>query len=397
LQFASVLGTYGLSFFVMTTSALAVLCFIKIKELKFWIAFALFALIPYVVGSISFQITLHRMAFAPKAKVALVQTGWKIEERGLMENWEEEFIHPLVQWEIIFRLLKEIKREKGSFDLMVLPETAVPYLEDEPLFWKEDFFYVFQKYFSLYEWEKMALEQKPFPQKLSHRWIAQFIADHFEADLLLGMDSINRESMLVYSSGFLFTPKDPHFQKYDKQKLLPIAECLPFAFLRSIAEKYGITHFFTPGKNSNILRGRYKYAPSVCYDECFSQIGRLQMKENPELLVNFTNDGWFPDSWLPLAHFLHGKLRSVELGRSALRACNYGVTCSLDPLGRSIDMLGHISTSSQFKQGAVFTSVPLLQYNTLYTTLGEVPIFVLLLLSAALIALKRNKILVSTL
>lgn len=230
LQFASVVGIYGLSFFVMTSSALMILLFINKRNLKLWFAFLFFAFAPYLFGFISFQLTMQRMALAPKAKVALVQTGWKIEERGFMENWEDEFIHPLIQWEIIFRLLKEIKRENGHFDLIVLPEAAVPYLEDEPLFWKEDFFYLFQKYFSFNEWSKIELLKESLPQKLSHRWISQFIADYFNADLLLGMDSIDRESKLVYSSGFLFKPFDPNFQKYDKQKLLPIAESLPFSF-----------------------------------------------------------------------------------------------------------------------------------------------------------------------
>ena len=100
------------------------------------------------------------------------------------------------------------------------------------------------------------------------------------------------------------------------------------------------------------------------------------MRENrltgAELLVNVTNDGWFPHSRLPQQHSDHSRLRTVETGIPLVRACNTGVTAACDSLGQ---VLGALSEESG--QGTLLVDVPLYSYFTLYTVWGDLFIIAL--------------------
>ena len=82
-----------------------------------------------------------------------------------------------------------------------------------------------------------------------------------------------------------------------------------------------------------------KISPSICMEEMYSFIVRGGRLLNADLLLNITNDGWYPNSRLPKQHFDHGRIRAVENGLPLVRACNTGVTGAVDALGREIASL----------------------------------------------------------
>ena len=128
--------------------------------------------------------------------------------------------------------------------------------------------------------------------------------------------------------------------RYEKRILLPIAEYIPFNWVKKFALKYGIADSFTPGLEAKVFQmGRVKTGVSICYEETFGNLMRANRAKGADLLINLTNDAWYPDSRLPSVHYLHGRLRAVELGIPLLRSCNTGVTCGIDALGRTIGML----------------------------------------------------------
>lgn len=101
------------------------------------------------------------------------------------------------------------------------------------------------------------------------------------------------------------------------------------------------------------------------------------MRENSQkgahLLVNLTNDGWYPRSTLPQQHLDHARLRTVENGLPLLRACNTGITTALDSHGRTIAALDN----SEEAPGALQVDVPLHRYRTLYSRTGDALIVLL--------------------
>ena len=99
------------------------------------------------------------------------------------------------------------------------------------------------------------------------------------------------------------------------------------------------------------------------------------MRENrvkgAELLVNLTNDGWYPNSLLPKQHFDHARLRTVENGIPLVRACNTGVTCAVDSLGRIVGVLGENEVENQELADSILVELPLYHYSTFYSRYGD--------------------------
>lgn len=99
------------------------------------------------------------------------------------------------------------------------------------------------------------------------------------------------------------------------------------------------------------------------------------MRENKQLgavaLINLTSDVWYPDSRLPLQHFYHARLRTVESGLPLLRASNVGITGAIDSLGRIIELAGNGEAEPSWTHEALYVEVPLYGYQTLYQHTGD--------------------------
>jgi apolipoprotein N-acyltransferase len=76
-----------------------------------------------------------------------------------------------------------------------------------------------------------------------------------------------------------------------------------------------------------------KIAANICYEDVF---GEEIIRQLPEatILANFTNDAWWGRSLASRQHLQISQMRSLETGRSMLRATNTGVTAVIDQRGR---------------------------------------------------------------
>ncbi len=76
-----------------------------------------------------------------------------------------------------------------------------------------------------------------------------------------------------------------------------------------------------------------KVAANICYEDVF---GEEIIRQLPEatILANFTNDAWWGRSLASRQHSQISQMRSLETGRSMLRATNTGVTAVIDERGR---------------------------------------------------------------
>lgn len=99
------------------------------------------------------------------------------------------------------------------------------------------------------------------------------------------------------------------------------------------------------------------------------------MRENKQLgaglLVNLTSDAWYPNSYLPMQHFLLAKLRTVENGIPLVRATNVGVTGGIDSLGRVVGTVGENSLQSEWLLDSIHLAIPTYSYPTLYSHVGD--------------------------
>ncbi len=314
LQWASVWGVLGLSFWVMWVNLAA-------YRKQHCTAVCLF-LIPYLFGVA--HITYHdRGSNLDPISIALVQTDLLPSQKVRMRNRIHDFVSLSTQWETILRYLSSVPK----MDYIILPEAALPF------------------------------------GFLKNGDTCQALADHFGAEVIVGLDDKN------FNSAFHFTPDSKKWERTEKQVLLPLAEYLPFEWARSLSKYYGITEFFTPGDEIKVFNGKIPIAISICYEETFSSFVRQGRQKGGKLLVNLSNDAWYPRSILGEEHFQHGKMRAIENGAYLVRACNMGVSAVVDSLGRTV--------SKKDVPGVLFASFVPYNYKTLYTFWGDRAIILL--------------------
>ncbi|HUY88387.1 MAG TPA: nitrilase-related carbon-nitrogen hydrolase, partial [Pirellulales bacterium] len=89
--------------------------------------------------------------------------------------------------------------------------------------------------------------------------------------------------------------------------------------------------------------GGARLAANICYETCLPHLIRNQVAtmraagEEPDVLVNLTNDGWFWGSSELDLHLMCGVLRAVECRKPFLIAANTGLSAWIDADGRIIE------------------------------------------------------------
>ena len=351
MQMASIFGILGLSFWVVITN----LAILKKK----WVTWGALALFPYIFGWGHIFFHAADLENSQELSVALVQTGLLPSQKIFIEGRESEFISPYDQWRRILTLLKE---NPQKVDLIVLPEYAVPISAEIDAYSFETTRYILQDVMK--KDVSTLLPQRPPLTKVSNNYWVRLIADVFSAEVIAGLDA--RDGDTHFSSAFHAFPHTVKTDRYEKQILVPLAEYLPFSWLKTLTARYGITEFFTHGKESKVFSGKVPLSISICYEETFSQLIREGRRKGAELLVNVTNDNWYPSSRLTRQHFDHGRLRAIENGAPMVRACNTGVTAVIDSLGRTLAKI-----TDERKAGVLVSKVPLYHYSTLFTLWGN--------------------------
>lgn len=343
MQFAAVFGILGLSFWVMFVN-------LSILSKRIFLGSAMGA-IPYFFGFI--HLHYHEHEKEKTASVALVQTGLLPSEKTLLPGRSQSYISPLVQWQRIISFLNETTDQ--DWDLIVLPEAVVPFAA-------EDAIYPFEVVKNILSREGIHFE-KTEEDKVSNLFWIKSLATHFQADLIAGLDGRD-VGKNYFAAGYHLRPGDENHNRYEKRILVPLAEYIPFSWLKPLVASYGIMDFFTHGLEAKVFEGKVPFSLSICYEETFPDLIRENRQKGAELFINLTNDNWYPFSKLPEQHFSLGILRTVENGVPLLRSCNSGITAAVDSLGRVKDVFRE-------KSGVLSTKIDLYTYKTLYTFWGD--------------------------
>ncbi len=351
IQFAALFGVYGLSFWVMFINSYA-LC---AKNRFVWCALALF---PYLFGFVQQEYVKRFIPVEQNLSIALVQTGILPEQKDRMHGYAGSYIPPIIQWERIWEKLDQ----ETKVDLIVLPEAAVGMNAYHRYYPFEMVEILWQYHFG-----KKGLESLSFceDKKVSNAYIAQSLANHFQADVILGL--VNHR----YNSAFCFHPGEIPPEHTAKRFLVPLGEYVPFSQNKWMAnffsENFGVNGTFDVGNETKIFSSHLPIATSICVEETYSQFMRDLRKQGARLFVNVTNDIWFPKSGLPSHHFNLGKIRSAENGVYSLRSCNTGITGVIDCFGKVVKTI----QPSEEKVDVLYMNVPIKSFKTLYSWWGD--------------------------
>jgi apolipoprotein N-acyltransferase len=155
--------------------------------------------------------------------------------------------------------------------------------------------------------------------------------------------------------------------KYDKMKLVPFGEVIPFEtvvpFLRSV--DFGEADFW-PGRDATVFElPEGRFSALVCYEATFPRMVRRFVNGGAELLVNVTNDVWYGRSAMPFQHASMAIMRCIEHRRSLARSANSGVSMMVDPHGRVIARTGI------FERVLLVDELPVVSDRTFYARAGD--------------------------
>ncbi|MCE9598555.1 MAG: hypothetical protein K8S54_11355 [Spirochaetia bacterium] len=301
------------------------------------------------------QIRLHQFTeiekTLPKVRVAMIQPNAPLEKPG--ENHvTDELILDLIRNRI--PTLVATAREYGPLNLVVLPESGVPYYTTQNnmltnasrIYWRP--------------FEEMV-------QQIARTTGASVYFNEIAMDIV--WDKIrDRPRSGAYNSSTLYSPDGARRQSYSKRVLLAFGEYIPgvelmektgLIFLVPEAVRYsrferGATshemHYYRQPEESPVpavkpqpsgapvlsvdpqTNSKLKpsasigtFLPLICYEILIPDYVRLFMEgQNPGFIVNITQDGWYGRTVETYQHFGLGRIRSIELRRALVRSTNSG-------------------------------------------------------------------------
>ena len=165
----------------------------------------------------------------------------------------------------------------------------------------------------------------------------KFNANH---KVILGINSIKENK--IYNSLVVLNSDTELLYKYNKNKLVPFGEFLPFEnFFKRVGLKkitQGYQSFSADNKREILNIDKIKFIPLICYEIIYS--GKINPnKKYYDFILNISEDGWFGKSIGPAQHLSHSIFRSIEEGKNVIRSTNNGVSAFVNPKGQIIKQI----------------------------------------------------------
>lgn len=266
--------------------------------------------------------------------IRLVQTNAQQDQK-----WLPDMIP--VFWQRNLTLTAERDLDGKSPDVIVWPETAIPYLFH------------------------------------GESTVPEIISDAAQGEVVIAGGQ-RRSPEGFHNSMMVIGPDGAVQDIYDKHHLVPFGEYIPGG---SLLGRFGLSGLaqqigsgYAPGAGPEILSlGRSgAVLPLICYEAVFPRDLRVN-GQRADWILHITNDAWFGDFAGPYQHLVQARFRAIEQGLPVARAANTGITAMIGPTG---DVVQSISLGVS---GAIDVALPEPLKPTPYSRFGEIPVLVLLL------------------
>ena len=215
----------------------------------------------------------------------------------------------------------------------------------------------------------------------------ELIAKNFSKNhtIIFGTNRLDLKSGNFYNSMLAVDNNFKIIQSYNKRKLVPFGEFLPFENLlnkfglKKITEGHG--SFLKGNQNKNLIIDKANILPLICYEIIFTDlIQRSNLGTN--IIINISEDGWFGKSIGPSQHFAKSIYRAIESNTFFLRSANKGVSAIIDNKGKIIKRL------NKNEAGNIEFEVPLIKSNKIK---NDLIFFVLLITYLLTFLINKNK------
>ena len=347
IQVADICGVYGITFLIVLANVVLyrVLRAVYGADVPYPVKSALVLVIMLIATLIYGFNSLNRpesVAGQP-LRVALIQGNIEQDVK-----WSPAFRDKTIS--IYERLTREAS--KGGVDLVVWPESAIPFFfQDEPI-----------------QAERIRM-----------------LARELNAYLLIGSPAHELRNGIntFLNSAFVIAPSGETSSRGDKLHLVPFGEYVPLGrFLPFINKLVVGIGDFSPGEHTNPLNvGRAYAGLLVCYEGIFPELAREYVRNGANILVNITNDAWYGRSSAPYQHFSIAVFRAVETRTPLIRAANTGISAIIDQNGHIRNMTG------LFVEGYRTGEVNPGSRDSIYLKIGDASAWLCVMMAAGIVAI----------
>lgn len=228
--------------------------------------------------------------------------------------------------------------QEANANIILTPETALPFLYPDPDPRRSPFDLAIQKHKTL-------------------TWMGGF-----------GRLRESQDNPYGYTNSlFLRDGSGKTLAQYDKVRLVPIGEYIPFkAILGGLIKRLSpLKGEVVPGKSDQIVDTPWgRVIVGICYESAYPAHFRYQAAAGGQLIFTASNNAHYAET-MPAQHHAQDVARAIETDRWAVRATNTGYSGIVDPNGRTIWLSG-INTY-ETHAGTVY----LRQTETLYVKWGD--------------------------
>jgi apolipoprotein N-acyltransferase len=156
------------------------------------------------------------------------------------------------------------------------------------------------------------------------------------APILLGATT-RLDATHLATEGLLFTHEGRLADRYQKRRLVPFGEFVPFGSVlgRLVpATREGVPYDKVPGHRLEpLLVDGVPVGPLICWESAYPGDARQLTREGARLLLVMTNNASFGTGAGPRQHLAAGQLRAVESGRTIVQAAVTGISAVIEPTG----------------------------------------------------------------
>ncbi len=158
-------------------------------------------------------------------------------------------------------------------------------------------------------------------------------------NLVLGARRWDRKNNKLYNSAFMLAENGDILDVYDKIKLVPFGEYIPFGQLFAKMQIFGLAEDGLIGFSSGDLKYHFNTEQLgiikilICYEAIFAQDIRSSF-QRPSWIIHITNDAWFGAFSGPQQHLTLVRMRAIEQGLPIVRSANTGISAIIGPYGR---------------------------------------------------------------
>ncbi|MFE1746779.1 apolipoprotein N-acyltransferase [Coleofasciculus sp. H7-2] len=170
-------------------------------------------------------------------------------------------------------------------------------------------------------------------------WIRDsFLQAILDKGVVAWIGTFGEEGNDYTNSLYTITGTGETFSRYDKTKLVPLGEFIPFEkVLGKLIDKLSpLDAHLIPGKTNQIFDTPFGRAiVGICYDSAFPELFRRQAAAGGEFILTASNDAHYTSSMMA-QHHAQDLMRAIESDRWTVRATNTGFSGVIDPHGRTL-------------------------------------------------------------